>query len=104
MSILKYFKRTLPSADDTKIGEAATKEANQRVQAALDRAIGPSSTGRWKQKTYAVYTDEDRAKIGRFAAENSNASVLKHFRGDFPDLSESTIRGFKSKYLTAICL
>ena len=54
IAILKYFKRKLPSADDTKIGETATKEANQQVQAALDRAIRPGSTGRRKRMAYAV--------------------------------------------------
>ena len=102
ISILQYFKKTLPSAHETKIGEVATKETNQRVQSALARGeLGPSSSGRRKRKAYAVYTDEDRARIGRFAAENNNASALKRFRGDFPDLSESTVRGFKSKYLAA---
>ena len=42
MSILKYFQRTLASADDTKIGGVTTKEANKRVQAALDKFKGES--------------------------------------------------------------
>ena len=59
MSILQYFKKTLPSARETKIGEVATKEANQRVQSALARGkLGPSPSGRRKRKAYAVYTDE----------------------------------------------
>ena len=71
MSLLRYFKKTLPSAGETNIGEVATKEANQRVQLVLDSARGepgPGPSGRRKRKAYAVYTDEDRARIGRFAA------------------------------------
>ena len=50
MSILQYFKKTLPSARETKIGEVATKEANQRVQSALARGeLGPSPSGRQKR-------------------------------------------------------
>ena len=100
MSILHYFKKTLPSAGETEIGEVATREPNQIVQGVLDRAGGePGPSGRRKQKPYTVYTGEERARIGRFAAENGNASALKRFRGDFPDLSESTVRGFKTKYM-----
>ena len=61
----------------------------------------PGLSRNFREGWYAVYTDEDRARIGRFAAENSNASTLKHFRSDSPDLSKSTVRGFKSKYLAA---
>ena len=70
----------------------STKEANQRVQSTLARArseSGPSPFGCRKPKAYAVCIDEDRAQIGRFSAENNNISALKHFRGDFADLSES---------------
>ena len=102
MSILHYFKKTLPSAGETEIGEVATREANQIVQGVLDRAGGePGPSGQRKRKPYTVYTGKERARIGRFAAENGNASALKRFRGDFPDLSESTVRGFKTKYLAA---
>ena len=48
-----------------------------------------------------AYSDEDRAWIDRYAAENSNTSALRKFKGDFPDLSESTICVFKTKYLAA---
>ena len=104
MSILHYFKKMLPSAHESKIGEVATKEVNQQVQSTLARARsepGPSLSGRQKRNVYAVYTDEGRARIGTFTAENNNASALKRFRSDFPDLSESTVRSFKSKYLAA---
>lgn len=100
MSILRYFRKTLLSASETEIGEVATREMNKRVQEVLDRVEGSSSRRR-KQKPYTVYSDEDRARIGRYAAENSNASALRKFKGDFPDLSESIIPGFETKYLTA---
>ena len=99
MSLLQYFKKTLPSAADTNIGELATKEANQHVQLVLDK--GEPGLSSQKRKAYAVYKDKDRACIDRYVAENSNASALKRFKSNFPDLSESTVLGFKSKYLAA---
>ena len=41
-----------------------------------------------KRKRYINFTDEDRAKIGLYAAENGNNSALKKFRAQFPDLGE----------------
>ena len=61
-SLLHYFKKTLPSAHETEIGELATKEVNQQVQSTLARArseSGPRLSGRQKRKVYAVYTDKD---------------------------------------------
>ena len=55
-----------------------------------------------KTKRYTSFTDEDRAAIGKHAAENSNASALKKFKGTFPDFGESTVRLFKRKYLEAV--
>ena len=69
------------------------------MQFVLDK--GEPGLSSRKRKAYAVYKDDDRACIGRYAAENGNASALKRFRSNFPDLSESAVRGFKSKYLAA---
>ena len=52
-----------------------------------------------KRKHYINFTDEDRAKIGLYAAENENNSALKKFRAQFPDLGESTVR---LKYLALL--
>lgn len=99
MRILRHFRKTLPSASETEIGEVATREANKRVQEVLDR-VEEGSSNRRRNESHTVYSDEDRARIGRYmyAAESSNASALRKFKCDFPDLSESTIRGFKTKY------
>ena len=38
------------------------------------------------------YSGKMRAEIGKYAAENGNEKVRKHFLKDFPDLKESTIK------------
>ena len=44
-------------------------------------------------------TDERRAAIGKYAAENGNSATVKKFQGDFDgQLGESTVRLFKQKY------
>ena len=110
MALLKYFKSSssLPSAKDTKIGETATKEANAAVSRVLaekqpqqsssspapDR---PKVTGKRK---YTSFSAEQRASIGRYAAEHSNAATVKKFKSNFEQgLGESTVRLFKKRYL-----
>lgn len=70
MSLLKYFK---PSPSQTEIGKRLTAAANKEVE----RVTSAASSAERKRKRYATYTDEDRAKIGRYAAENGNVAALK---------------------------
>ena len=52
-----------------------------------------------KKKAYSVFSSEQRAAIGKYAAEHSNAAALKKFKGDFDgQLGESTVQLFKRKY------
>ena len=96
MSLLKYLnqKNPLPTPRQTAIGKQATSEANRQVE----RVIGERQVG--KRKKYATYTNEDRAWIGQYAAENGNIRAMKQFKPDFPNLLVSTVHSFKSKHLT----
>ena len=55
-----------------------------------------------KRKCYISYSEKERAKIGQYASENSNSAALKIFRIDFPELEKSTIRSFKTKYISVL--
>ena len=48
-----------------------------------------------------TFTGEDRAKVGRYVAENGVTGVQSHFK--VMNLSESTIRHFKKMYLVDVC-
>ena len=83
MSLFKYFgkKDAIPTPEQAGLSEKATKAANAAVMEVKSR----------KSKCYINFTDEDRAKIGQYAAENANNSALKKFRAQFSDLGESTV-------------
>ena len=51
-----------------------------------------------RKTTYQKYSEEDRFKIGKYASENGAAAAVRKFKKSYPDIKESTIRGFKSKY------
>lgn len=103
MSILQFFqhKLPLPTPQQTGIGEQATKKANVAVQKEISADSAGHGNSR-KRKKYTSFTDNDMAMIGKHTAENSNISAQKKFKTSFPDLSESTVRLFKKKYLEAV--
>ena len=108
MALLKFFSKSsssLPSAKDTGIGEAATKEANAAVSRVLSEkqpqqsSSVPADRPKVKRK-YTSFSAEQRASIGRYAAEHSNSAAVKKFKSDFEKgLGESTVRLFKKRYI-----
>ena len=45
------------------------------------------------------YSDEIRAKIGKFALKHGNSAAMKHFYSELGhEIPESTIRGMRDKY------
>ena len=94
MSVRKYFNPVLPfpSPEDTGLSICATREANAFTQQSSEEPT-PS-----KKCNYTVCTDEQQAKVGKFAAEHGNAAALKKFKTELPYMKESMVRLFKQRY------
>ena len=72
-------------------------QANNEVDAVLKENTGEH--GR-KRKPYMKISDELRAKVGKFAAEQGNAAAVCKFSQEFESpLSESMVRSLKKAYL-----
>ena len=106
MALLRYFKpsSSLPTANETDISDAATREANAAVSCVLasdeSRRVQPGPSGPLKRKAYTSFSEEQRAAICQYAAEHGNTSAVKRFKADFEGgLGESTVWLFKKKYL-----
>ena len=76
----RYFKpvAALPTAVETSVGEVATTTANKAVQQVIEGGAESGGRGR-ERKAYTTFTDEQRAKRGKYAAENGNSAALKQF-------------------------
>ena len=72
--------------------------ANKPVQKAIVLNTSEQPGTSKKRKYTTTFAEEDRATIGKFAAQHGNARAVNHFKGKF-DLSESTVRYFKQRYL-----
>ena len=93
-------KGELPTPQDTGLKAHTISEANKRVNGILTKDQPTNEAGTLKKRRYSTtFTGEDRAKIGKYAAENGNASAVKHFKQAHPGLGESTVRYFKKSLL-----
>ena len=101
MALLNYFKlkkSPLPDPEGPLSDHISTKcieGANEEVTSILNdhQSI--------KRSPYFKATQEQKAVIGRYAAENGIVNSIRRFQKDFPadSLKESTIRGWKNAYL-----
>ena len=82
------YKRVLNETSDAVIDTTYKK---QRV-AVIDTTYKKQRVARGK---YTKYSNEDHAKIGKYALENGNERARKHFLIKYPLLTESTVRNFK---------
>ena len=93
MALLKHVQREGPVLKCDTLSRRETKHVNERVRQAL--VPGEQAKVGMKRSatcgTYTGYTSEERAKTGRYAAENRPA---RHFA-----VPETTARRLKYKYL-----
>ena len=101
MALLKYFKlkkSPLPDPEGPLSAHVSTKYiegANEEVSSILNDDQSN------KRSSYFKATPEQKAVIGRYAAESGIVNSIRRFQKDFPtdSLKESTIRGWKNAYL-----
>ena len=94
MALYKYFTRerlTYP----TKVSSLSDKQVEQ-TNAEVKRALEEDTSGHGKYE----YTPEERAQIGKFAAEHGPAKAVRHFSKLLSrKVPETTARRLKSEYL-----
>lgn len=87
--------RCMPSLEEARtlgLGEAEYKRVlNETSDAVIDTTYKKQRVAQGK---YTKYSNEDRAKIGKYTLENGNERAQKHFLIKYPLLTESTVRNF----------
>ena len=105
MSLLNYFKQETPHNSlpdphgplNKQLPSSSIEETNKEV----DICYKTASTEK-KHSPYSFAAPDQKAKIGKYAAENGTTNAIRHFSKEFPNLKESTIRGWKSRYLVEL--
>ena len=92
MNLPRYFKpaANLPTAEQAQLPPNVLKEVNQTVARVLQHEESRSSKTSTKRKYTTALTPENRAVIGRYAAENGNATAVKKFTAKL-SVGETTV-------------
>jgi transposase-like protein len=106
MALLRYFKRKddglLPDPRGPLCGVVPSSSitcANAKVKAVLEADLKSSLTSSIASRgPYTKYTAEQRAQIGKRAAEEGVASTVRYFANKYPNLKESTVRDWRNAY------
>ena len=94
MAMWKYVKR---EEQPNGASSSLSKEDIEAAQKSMSKALATSTEPRGK---YNSYSFEQRAMIGKYAAENGATSAARHFTTVWGiNVNESTARRLKSQYL-----
>ena len=109
MSLLKYFqtKSSLPKPDgplSKAVPSSSIVAANKEVKEVLEKPEEKDTLTPSKRGTYESFTPEEKARIGKRAAEHGVTATVRHFSRVFTNrsLKESTVRTWKMKYLQEV--
>ena len=101
MALLKYFKRETsennglpdPSGPLTKsVPSTSIAAANLNVRSIIE------SQNRQKRGNYGKFTPEQKAMIGKRAAEHGVVAAVWYYIKQFPNLKENTVRDWRNAY------
>ena len=112
MALLNYFQPAtsmLPKPDDplSRVIPASSIAAANKVKKVLDLPTGSRAEEKKttsKRGMYDHFTPEEKARIGKRAAEHSVTATIRYFSKLLPGrlLKESTVRTWKKKFLQEI--
>ena len=96
MTLIKFFKRQeKPFDPNSLLSRKEVESADKSVVKALESAAERTVRGK-----YNCYTSEQRAQIGKYAAENGPTNAAKRYTAMCGiNVNESTARRLKSEYL-----
>ena len=107
MALLKYFKRTENSIGSAfpdpsgplseTVPSTSIEEANKEVATLIAERRDSEKRG-----PYLILSLEQKARVGKYAADHGTTNAIHYFAKDFPNLHESTVRGWKAAYLKEV--
>ena len=75
------------------VPSSSIEKVNKEVSAQL---ASVDDSGKKHHATCMIAVLEQKAKVGKYAAENGSTKPICHFAKDMPCLKESTVRGWKT--------
>ena len=97
MSILTYFTRTAAGQSAENI-ILPSREESGVLSTEYDCIVKEVQNGPPAKRKRTTYREDEKMKIAKYANIYGTVSALRHFKQDFPKLTESTIRPWLAKY------
>ena len=97
MSILTYFTRTAAGQSAENI-VLPSREESGVLSTEYDCIVKEVQNGPPAKRKRTTYREDEKMKIAKYANIYGTVSALRHFKQDFPKLTESTIRPWLAKY------
>lgn len=90
----------LPEFPECELGRVKYESVMATNIAVLSNPSLPSASKKPQASRgkYTFYMPKNHAEIGKYAIENGNERARHYFLGQFPKLTESTVRNFKKAY------
>ena len=105
MSLFKYFSKVQTSLPDPSgplvrsVPKSSILAANAKVRQLVESESKPSPLCNKKTRgIYARFTQEQKARIGKYASQNGVTAAVRHFIHEFPALKENTVRDWRNAY------
>ena len=98
MALYLYFnkKENLPNPNGPlvqAVPSSSIEAANTNVRSVIE-----SDPPRQKRGQYGKYTPEQKAMIGKRAAEHGMVAAVRYYIKQFPNLKENTVRDWRNAY------
>ena len=105
MALFRYFEKKSkyklpnPSGPLSLSVPSSISAANSKVGPLLDEPATASGIVQTKKRGhYAKFTSEEKAMVGKWAAEHGVVAAVRHFIKKFPYLKENTVRDWRDAY------
>ena len=95
MSILRYFTR---EGSNTQGIILPSREESGVFHSEYDSIVTEVHSIPQVKRKRKTYLEDEKIKIAKYANSHGTVNTIKHFRQDFPNLTESTLRPWVAKY------
>ena len=95
MSIVTYFRREGSSTQGIVLPRREVSGVLETECNCIVTEVQSMSPVKRKRTTYR---EDEKIKIAKYANTHGTSSAIRHFKQDFPNLSESTLRPWVAKY------
>ena len=102
MSILSNFTREESTTEVTENIVLPSREESGLEENEYNSILTEVQRGSPLKRKRTTYHEGEKMKVAKYANVHGPANALRHFKKDFPNLTESTIRGWLTKYRSEI--